>query len=240
MTPINKTYEPADLDEPIVRNQARALSGYALKMGLRGAPFALNGVLRRRFYVRKHKMWEYARGLAISQIEPAMRVLDFGGGSTLPVFFLAELGCDVVSVDINQQFIDYANTFAARHGLHLTGSAHDLVTSPVPADWGTFDRIISFSVIEHLHKDAQVPMMKTLAGLLRPGGIMAVTFDFGPQAPSGWPLRTLQDVDLLAKESGLRMIGNTDFQSTNHFFTIDKRFPHAKFTFGSLFLTTSG
>jgi len=238
MMPINKTYEPADLDERHVKTQARALSRYSLKMGLRRTPFAVNGVLRRRFYVRKHKMWEYARGLAISQIEPPMRVLDFGGGATLPVFFLAELGCDVVSVDINQHFTDYANTVAARRGLHLTGSAHDLVMSPAPAEWGTFDRIISFSVIEHLHRDAQSPLMKSLAGLLRPGGIMAVTFDFGSQAPSRWPLRTLQDVDRLVKESGLRLIGNTNFHSSDLFFTLDKRFPHAKFTFGSLFLTT--
>ncbi|HUJ78791.1 MAG TPA: class I SAM-dependent methyltransferase [Nitrospiria bacterium] len=235
---INKTYEPTDLDERIVKDQVRALSHYALKMFLRGAPFAVNGVLRRRFYVRTFKMWEYARGLAFSQIRPPMRVLDFGGGATLPVFFLAERGCEVVSVDINQRFTDYANAFAARHALRLTASSRDLVSSPVPEDWGMFDRIISFCVIEHLPQDAQVPTMKKLAGLLRPGGIMAVTFDFGPQAPSEWPLRSRQDVDRLVRESGLRLIGNTDFRSVDRFYVIDKKYPHAKFTLGSLFLTT--
>jgi SAM-dependent methyltransferase len=235
---VNKTYAPADLEESIVRDQARSLSRYALKMFFRGVPFAVNGVLRRRLYVRKHKMWEYARGLAISQIKPPMRVLDFGGGATLPVLYLAELGCDVVSVDINQRFTDFANTFAMRHGLHLTGSAHDLVTLPAPEEWGAFDRIISFSVMEHLPRDAQSHMMKTLAGLLRPGGILVVTFDFGPQAPCEWALRTLQDVDRLVGASGLRLIGNTAFQSSDLFFTLDKRFPEASFTFGSLFLTT--
>jgi len=46
--------------------------------------------------------------------------------------------------------------------------------------------------------------------------------------------------DRFVKGSGLRLIGNTDIHSSDLFFTLDKRYPHAKFTFGSLFLTTPG
>jgi len=234
---INKTYEDDDLLAPEVRETARRLSRYARRLFLRGIPFAVNGVLRRRFYVRKFKMWEYARGLAYAGIKPGMRILDFGGGATLPVFYLAELGCEVLSVDINQRFIDYTNAFASRRKIRLSASSRNLIESPVPPEWGQFDRILSFCVIEHLPKHAQIPMMKTLAGLLRSGGMLVITFDFGPTAPSEWPLRTLDDVHELIRGSGLRPIGNADFHNAGRFFTIDKRFPSSPFTLGSLFLT---
>jgi protein-L-isoaspartate O-methyltransferase len=235
--PLNKTYEGEDLRPLEVRGMARQLSRYARRLFLRGIPFAVNGVLRRRFYVRKFKMWEYARGLAYAGIKPGMRILDFGGGATLPVFYLAEQGCDVMSVDINERFTEYTKAYAKRRGLRLSANSVNLVTTRVPPEWGTFDRILSFCVIEHLPKEAQAPMMNTLAGLLRPGGMLVITFDFGPQAPSEWPLRTLDDVNELIRASGLRPVGNKEFHNANRFFTIDKRFPDSPFTLGSLFLT---
>ncbi|MEW6324600.1 MAG: class I SAM-dependent methyltransferase [Nitrospirota bacterium] len=236
--PLNKTYEEADLLAPEVKASAAQLNRYARRLFWRGVPFAVNGVLRRRFYIRRHKMWEYARGLAYSRVAPPMRVLDFGGGATLPVFYLAEQGCDVTAVDINQPFTNYTNAVARRRHLRLSALSVNLVERPIPADFGTFDRILSFCVIEHLPKEAQQPMMKTLAGLLRPKGVMVVTFDFGPEAPSEWPIRSVKEVEELVQASGLRRLGNQDFLNANRFFVIDKRHPAARFTLGSLFLTT--
>ena len=235
---LNKTYEEADFLEPDVDAMARKLRWYARRLFLRGIPFGVNGVIRRRFYIRRFKMWEYARGLAYSRIAPGMRVLDFGGGATLPVFYLAERGCEVMSVDINRQFVDATNALAARRGWKLSANLTNLCEAPAPPEWGTFDRVLSFCVIEHLPRAAQIPTMKKLAGLLRPGGIMVVTFDFGPDAPSEWPLRSREDVDELLRSTGLRPIGNASFLPVERYFPLDKRHPHAKFTMGSLFLTT--
>jgi SAM-dependent methyltransferase len=234
---LNKTYEPEDLCAPAVRAVARRLRWYARRLFLRGVPFAVNGILRRRFYVRRFKMWEYARGLAFAQVTPGMRVLDFGGGATLPVLYLAEQGCDVVSVDINQQFVDYTNGFARAHGVRLSATSHNLATSPIPTTWGTFDRIYSFCVFEHLSKPAQHPTMRKLAGLLRPGGVLVITFDFGPDAPSEWPVRAVDDVHRLVKATGLRLLGNAEFVDAGRRFVLDKRYPSARFTMGAVFLT---
>jgi SAM-dependent methyltransferase len=235
---LNKTYETDDLREPEARAMAGRLNRYARRLFLRNVPFAVNGVLRRRFYLRRFKMWEYARALAYAPAAPAMRVFDFGGGATLPLFFLAEQGCEVVSVDINRWFAEYTNDVAARRGLRLTASSRNLChESPLP-EWGTFDRIYSFCVIEHLPKEAQGPALRTLAGLLRPGGMLAFTFDYGAEAPSEWPIRTLEELAQLLDASGLRPMGNAAFHVADERHVIDKRHPEAPFTLGSLFLTT--
>jgi protein-L-isoaspartate O-methyltransferase len=233
----NTTCDLADLDKPAVREAARALTRCARRLFVRNTPFAVNGVLRRRFYVRRHKLWEYARGLAYGDVRPPMRVLDFGGGATLPVFYLAEQGCDVTTVDVNRRFVDYTNDYAARRGGRLMASSVDLCVEPAPSAWAPFDRILSFCVLEHLPAERQAGVMKTLAGLLRPGGIMALTFDFGRDAPSEWPLRTMADVEQVIAATGLTLLGNRTFHDTGQRFTLDKRHPEAKFTIGSLFLT---
>jgi 2-polyprenyl-3-methyl-5-hydroxy-6-metoxy-1,4-benzoquinol methylase len=235
---LNKTYEPDDLCDPSIRACARRLSRYARRMFFRGEPFAVNGVLRRRFYVRQFKMWEYARGLACADITSGMRVFDFGGGATLPVFYLAEQGCEVVSVDINQRFINYTNDFARRHHVKLTGSSVNLCDQPPAPEWGSFDRVISFCVIEHVPQAMHARIMRTLASLLRPGGVFVLTFDYGHEAPSEWPIRSAADVERLVQASGLHVMGET-FTAAQPVFALDKRHPTARFTMGSVFLTTT-
>ena len=160
------------------------------------------------------------------------------GGTILPILYLAEQGCEVFSLDVNRLFVDYTNHVVQRYVLRLSTSSVNICGAPLPPDSGSRDRILSFCVIEHLLKGAQVPTVQKLAGLLRPGGIMVVTFDFGDEAPSEWPIRSREGVDLLVRSSGLRPLDNEVFQAAHQYFVIDKRYPKARFTLGSLFLTT--
>jgi len=59
----------------------------------------------------------------------------------------------------------------------LTGSSVDICKNELPEEWGRFDIIISFCVIEHMEKQGQLKALKSMAGALSPGGMMAITFD---------------------------------------------------------------
>ncbi len=234
----SKTFSPADLAAPPVAAVARALKRFAFRLGLSGVPFAVNGVLRRRLRVRRHKLWEYARGVAcVLTAGRACRVMDFGGGATLPVFYLANRGCEVLSLDIDASLAEATGGVAGRRpGWRLRASTHDLTQSPPPEEWGRFDAVISFSVLEHLAGPHQQLALERLGTLVKPGGVLALTFDFGPEAPMANALRTLAEVEQLVAASRLVYLDGQPFADTGERFALDKRHPDRRFTFGSLFL----
>ncbi len=239
----SKTFSRTDLAAPAVARVAGELQRFALRLGVSGVPFAVNGVLRRRFRVRHlHKLWEYSRGLAcLHTAAPAAkgeskRVLDFGGGATLPVYYLARCGGDVLSLDIDPSLTEATNRIGARRAWRLRGSAFDLTQSPPRSDWGAFDAVISFSVLEHLAKDSQARLLRRLATLVRPGGLMILTFDFGADAPLANAVRDVTEVESLVVATGLSYVNGQPFADTGERFALDKRYPARRFTFGSLFL----
>lgn len=234
--PASRTFSPRDFQEPEVAGAARELRRFAFRLGARGTRFAVNGILRWRFVVRRHKLWEYARGVACLEQAGARRVLDFGGGATLPVFFLADRGCDVFCLDVDAALADWTNRVAAQPGWRLRASTFDLTENAAPAEWGQFDAVISFSVLEHLPPEKQALAMSRLAARVAPGGVMAVTFDFGADAPVANALRDVASVERLVAATGLEYLDGQPFADTGERFTLDRRHPSHRFTFGSLFL----
>jgi SAM-dependent methyltransferase len=236
----SKTYSPADLAAGLTAPVARELRRWALGMGLRGTKFAVNGVLKWRCRIRAHKLWEYARGVACLKQErgaaASYRVLDFGGAATPPVFYLAAQGGEILCLDIDSKLSGWTNWISQRRGWPLRASTHDLVTLPVPEDWGQFDAVMSFSVLEHIAKPEQPRVLKRLAALLRPGGVFALTFDFGEDAPVDGAVRSLAEVEQLVAATGLSYLEGDSFLDTSERFELDKRFPGRRYTFGSVFL----
>jgi SAM-dependent methyltransferase len=236
----SKTYSPADLLHPSAGPMAARLRRAALRLGLSGTRYAVNGILRHRLWVRENKLWEYARGLSCilgaPQSAAVLRVLDFGGAATIPIFFLASLGGDVLCLDIDTALSDWTNHVAKRHGWKLHASTHNLVDSLPPEGWGLFDAVISFSVLEHIPKAAQPLILARLAKLLKPGGILALTFDFGPEAPVNDAVRDLAEVERLVASTGLDYLDGHPLNDTGERFVIDRRHPERRFTFASLFL----
>ncbi|MDW8310497.1 MAG: class I SAM-dependent methyltransferase [Verrucomicrobiales bacterium] len=233
---LNKTISWADLKRPEVAAAGRELSRTARRLWLKRVPFAVNGVLKWRWRVKPNKLWEYARGLAYGDFQPGQRVLDFGGGATIPIFHLAQSGCEVWSLDIDTRLTAQTNAVAKRLGWRLKGSTFDLTQNAAPPDWGRFDRVISFCVIEHLPKALQCPTLARLAGLLKPGGLLELTFDFGANAPTPGAIRSVAEVAELIAAAQLTPLGDGTFHDTGERFAIDKKYPRNYFTFGSLFL----
>ena len=253
--PRSKTLSRRDLRAPGVASWARALRRFAFRLGVGGTPFAVNGILRRRFTVSRHKLWEYARsaaavspssgkvvgpGAAPDEANVRPRVLDFGGAATLPVFFFAAQGCEVECLDIDAALAEWTNNVAEAHGWDLHASTHNLVETVAPAHWQPFDAVVSASVLEHLPKPSQTVVLRRLGALLRPGGVMALSFDYGDDAPQPGAIRDALEVHRLVAASGLSYPPSEQidqhFQDTGERFALDRRHPRNRFTFGSLFL----
>jgi len=236
----SRTYDPRDLALSHVAPWARALRAFGAKLALKGTPFAVNGVLRRRFFARRHKLWEYAASAACllsANQGRRLRILDFGGAATLPIYFFAARGCEVECLDVDEALCAATRKAAARHGWPLDASPDNLLETPAPPNWaGAFDAVISASVLEHLPKPQQAVAVARLAALLRPGGVMVISFDFGKDAPQPGAVRSVEEVEALVAASGLSYTGGARFQDTGARFALDRRHARSKFTFAVLFL----
>src|SRR5881296_3793943 len=120
---VNKTISLADLQRSEVVSPARALNQFGRHLWWKRVPYAVNGALRMRFkHIRWNKLWEYSRGLAYGQFQSGMRVLDFGGGATIPLFWLARNGCEVLSLDIDRKLADHTNRVGEQMKWPVRGS----------------------------------------------------------------------------------------------------------------------
>jgi len=242
---FNKTLDYADLRDPEVAPTVASMKRWIRRWLLSGAPLGVNGAARRRWYVRPHKLWEYSRGLALTAASAHTRpagttydVLDVGGAMTLPVFHLAGLGDRLVCLDIDDAMIEQTSRIADRKRLTIDARTTDLVNEePSPADLGApdgFDRIYSFCVIEHVRPPGQATLAARMGRLLKPGGRLCITFDFGENAPTEAPMYAREHVDALAEAIGLPPIGEP-FLDTGRRYPLNKRYPDHRYTFGSLF-----
>jgi 2-polyprenyl-3-methyl-5-hydroxy-6-metoxy-1,4-benzoquinol methylase len=237
---INKTISPADMQRPEVATAARTLRKFGHHLWFKRVPFAVNGVLRSRWRIRWNKLWEYSRGLAYGEFQPGMRVLDFGGGGTIPVLYLGSVGCEVLSLDIDAGLTAHTNAVGKKTGWKISGSTFDLTREEPPAEWGKFDRVISFCVIEHIPKAIQQTALARLASVLKPGGVFELTFDFGDNAPVEGAVRSVEEAIGFARATKLPMLGDGSFHDTGERFALDRKYPANEFTFGSLFLGQAG
>ena len=163
-----------------------------------------------------------------------MRVLDAGGTGTVLSYYLAAEGCRVTTLDINPQKLRDARVTTPALGLsmeHLLASIQDL---PFPA--ASFDAVFCVCVIEHLPRGEQGQGMAELGRVLRPGGLIALTFDYGMKAADNPFLSPQEVVDRLILPSGLAVLGNVALDTDPE----DFGGAHLGYTFGSLFLAKPG
>jgi ubiquinone/menaquinone biosynthesis C-methylase UbiE len=126
--------------------------------------------------------------LSASGAQPGDRVLDVGSGTGYFARLLAGTVGDrgsVEGIDASPEMVGYANRRARRlaNCRFQAGTAESL---PYPD--GRFDVVVSSFVIHHLPEDAQVPALREMRRVLRPGGSLLVAEvpagnDMGHPAP---------------------------------------------------------
>ena len=166
---------------------------------------------------RPFRLWEYVwiyktLGLASG----GLKVLDLGGPGTHLSILAALAGSGVTSVDINPDFVRAAQECALTMRLPtlnaVAGDMRDL--SAIPDE--SVDRVVCCSVLEHLTAADQETALREMARVLKPGGLVGLTFDYGPGAPGANEyLPPPHDPPATARESvrrysqgGLVVIGN--------------------------------
>ena len=143
-----------------------------------------------------------------------------------------------ISLATNEPMTAQMNQIARAKNLKVDARTTNLVNeNPAAADLGCpggFDRVYCFCVIEHIPMPGQAVVAQRMAGLLKPGGQMCLTFDFGEHAPTEQPLYTRDHVKAIRESIGLPLMGG-EFEDNGKRFPLNRRFPGKQYTFGSMF-----
>jgi SAM-dependent methyltransferase len=149
----------------------------------------------------------------------------------------------VTSIDANPEFVSSAQESASALGIrHFEARVGDMRFLSGIAE-GIFDVVVSCSVLEHLTAADQEVALTEIARVLKPGGLVGLTFDFGTAAPGSSkylppphePPPTAVEAVRRYSAAGLQLVGN-DFSedpvpgSLFHSETVS-------YTVASLFLT---
>lgn len=130
--------------------------------------------------------WENAHILLkVEQLFPepgGQRLLDFGGGNSPTSYLLAERGFDVTVLDVAGATIDVVNRAAKALGLNDRLRALQYGGRLWPLSDDMFECVLSLSVFEGLMPRLRPLFWRELRRVLRPGGSLLMTFDFGPEA----------------------------------------------------------
>lgn len=168
------------------------------------------------------KFWEYCRVLDMLPYVAGQKILDVGGGSSPISFYLASQDCVVEIIDYelaagSRSIIDNSNQIARKYGWQLTaryGSATSL-----PYEQSSFDHVISVSTLEHVGPfPEQVRALQEAFRILKPGGMFALTFDFGAMrgTKGHYPIRESQSIRRLIDTTRFRVVGNSDFEDIDY------------------------
>ncbi len=117
---------------------------------------------------------------------PGLRVLEIGGGLSGLQFVFSRLGCDVTNVDPGVDTFGRDWDLSPKRFEELNGAYGTNVRlirdqlENADLDRGSFDAVVSVSVIEHMGSECGRAVLSRAAELLRPGGRIVLTLDLFP------------------------------------------------------------
>ncbi len=135
-------------------------------------------------------------------VPPGSRVLDAGCGTGRVAIRLAELGYDVLGVDVDESML----AVARREAPALNWLAGDLAALPGPVVEATpYDLVVMAGNVVPLLAPGSLPTaVRSLAGLLAPDGVLVAGFGFDhAHLPPGCPVTALAEYDEAAMQAGL-------------------------------------
>jgi SAM-dependent methyltransferase len=112
----------------------------------------------------------------LDELEPGARVLDCAAGTGPLAVGLAQQGFDVVATDASEGMIERTRALAARHGAELTARVcrwEDLERQ----GFAPFDAVLCVgnSLAHAPGRDARRAALRAMAGVMRPGALLALT-----------------------------------------------------------------
>lgn len=179
------------------------------------------------------------------QVTSNMRLLDAGGTSSLFTCYLASLGCEVHSIDINENIVSNGNKIAKAMGWNM--SSYTMNMKEMDFEDGYFDHAYSICVFEHLDYEIKQSALSEIARCLKPNGILSITFDYrnpapaivgcGPDISERNQLKRKKDImhNFLSTEH-FELLGNQVFYDNGKSYLVHQQFDNAPYTFGAIFL----
>jgi 2-polyprenyl-3-methyl-5-hydroxy-6-metoxy-1,4-benzoquinol methylase len=181
------------------------------------------------------RMWEYSWAICATGCDCRMRVLDAGGTGSILSYLLAAEGYEVHTADIHEPKIRDARAMTDYLALDMTHHHESILALPIEDSF--FHAIFCICVIEHIPPDDQPQAVRELARVLAPGGMLAMTYDFGAHTGAEYPLLFPRQVwERIVTPSGLSVVGNETLALEQ----ADPADGWRKCTFGSILLRKSG
>jgi SAM-dependent methyltransferase len=180
------------------------------------------------------------------RLQPGMRLLGAGGASSLFTCYLASLGYELHSVDLNECLLANGHRVARTMGwAGMFSYAMDMGNLRFPD--AHFDHAFSIRVFEHLDYDVKQAALREIARCLKPGGLLALTFDYRNPAPGvvgagndPRPRNALKsEADIhrsFLSSAQFRMVGNPLFHDNRKSYLQHPSYNHGPYTFGAIFL----
>lgn len=123
------------------------------------------------------------------------KVLDVGCGSGRHLVYLSKEGFDTYGFDVSISALTLAREWLAEEGLSAAVEEHRM-EEPFPYDTDFFDAVISTQVIHHNRMKDVLFTVSEIERVLRPGGLLFVTFPVFSEVPSegkmDWKLEQIE------------------------------------------------
>jgi 2-polyprenyl-3-methyl-5-hydroxy-6-metoxy-1,4-benzoquinol methylase len=233
---INKTMARSDLDEPDAQRVVAELNSLVVELEQRGlrpsnwyggleTPPDLVGWERANRGLQYEPLpgaaaddrypwflyWEIAWLVLNNRFVAGQRLLDLGGSSSLFSCYVASLGLEVVTVDLDRQLVANADRLAGATGWNMRNVEMDMRALRGSVLGAPFDHITSVCVFEHLPVAGRIEVTERIGELLVEGGSFSITFDYlNPSRMAR--IRSPHDVEeQFVAPSGLQVRGNRGF-----------------------------
>jgi SAM-dependent methyltransferase len=225
---LNRPMLESDLETLAGNPWASKIRELVARYRQRGLPvmngsFAVSNLVEgdsRTLTCHPYRLWEYTSlFLGLDDAARSELLLDVGGAGAPLAFLLAENGYRVMTVDLQPLLVAVAQHVATTLSLPLEARVADVVAGASDLE-GKVGAIAFVSVLEHVPAAERRAMFDALFRLLRPGGLLYMTFDYGDfeerdayvqPGRAAHVSRSIGDVAALADEieaAGFRFRGN--------------------------------